>query len=149
MSDDKAHPTVNENVQELLAKAGVELLPGESSFQGFHRHAASHNWSRSKCKKWSRRIQFAEANAAFTDLDKLNSWLFNLGELPEESIRAARAKLKTLFVNICDLVLENFQCFNDLKSLRKYSVTKKKIFPLNEAKEEGLRDFLRHFFSSH
>ena len=90
----------------------------------------------------------ARAEEALDDLATLNRWLVKLS-LPEESSKtAARAAVKSVHINIFDLVEERFEpVFPSVKELLAYTRKNDKFFPKQQAKEGGvLKLFLRVFF---
>lgn len=90
---------------------------------------------------------------AFEDLGRMNRWLVQFGKPIATSKNKAYKSLKTLYVNIFDLLKLKVDATSkqveEIKhksvfALAHYSYVKKKIFPLHRAKEEGgLRAFLQ------
>lgn len=81
----------------------------------------------------------------FNKLEYLNNWLIKLGELSEQSVSNAHKSLKSIHVNIFDLLNENY-IRRSLSELKSYTRKNKLYFPLNRAKEENLRSFLKRIF---
>jgi hypothetical protein len=87
----------------------------------------------------------SEAKAAFRDLDKLNAWLTKLGKEPQPSKNKAIRELRTVRINIFDLVNHRFDKVH--KNHREFVLYTRKhqlFFPLEEAKGSGLSLFLVH-----
>eukprot|EP00762_Andalucia_godoyi_P007506 ANDGO_00773.mRNA.1 hypothetical protein CAOG_03730 len=97
-----------------------------------------------------RRALNAKVEAQFTaktrTLEGCNKLLGDFGLPPCESITKARAELAKIHINIYDLVAGRFdKVHKSVPALRKYSVDNGLIFPKQQAKSQGLRDFLRCF----
>lgn len=135
---------------EILRKCGVVLGHDELPIQALKRHAREKGWRVQTLRKWMELLRNAlilEANRAFNDLDKLNGWLQGLGMPEQKSMRKAQQALKTVFINIYDLLANRFHArMNSLQELRKYSRKNKLFYPLKQAKDQGLRAFLKHLW---
>lgn len=135
---------------DVLRRCGVKPAGNEDFWGALTRHAQEHQWSKKTLKRWEKELQSAfsaHAEAAFSDLAKLNVWLLGLGLAKAKSIKDARAALRTVHINIYDLLQRAYdQKHSTVAELRKYSIKHGLIYPIKQAKDEGLRDFLRHFF---
>jgi hypothetical protein len=74
----------------------------------------------------------------------LNSWLEGLGREPMETISKARKALKSVFINIYDLIDKNYAAEKKtLNALRKYTAKNKLYYPLQSAKSSAVKVFLQ------
>lgn len=88
--------------------------------------------------------QLERANDKLNDINALNKWLQAFGMEPRESKTQALRALRRININIFDLLDGNLdRTFDDVASLGRYSSKQNKIFPLELAKSEGLKAFLR------
>ena len=78
-------------------------------------------------------------------LKQLNDILVALGGMAVTSMTQVRKALKTArHINIYDLLAGRFErSFTDFREFRTYTKENKLIFPRDEAKDGGLRLFLR------
>ena len=142
---------------EYLQTLGIKPLPRESAREALLRHAADYSWREKTIERHMRVLvahlqeeAIAQANAGFDDLDQLNRWLSCFGMKEQPSKSKAVSALRGVHINIYDLVAERYEKrFASVQELRRYSRKAKLIFPLSQAKAEGLRCFLRPLFSMH
>ena len=90
--------------------------------------------------------QHPEQTSGFNDLDQLNLWLAKLGLEPQPNKSRAIGALRDVHINLFDLLADRFdRRWATVRELRRYSVDKGLIYPLQAAKQsgEGLRVFLR------
>jgi len=88
------------------------------------------------------------ANFAAADhsLERLNGFLARLGRAEEPSKTKARKALRSVMINIYDLVDGQDVVFATLAELRDYTIAGRLFFPRGLAKSAGMRDFLRVIF---
>lgn len=134
-------------INELLRSCGATLAAGESPLDGLRRHAQEHRWRRPTLRRWENALRqhlHVIAESAFDSLTQLNAWLVRF-DLPAETSKSrARTALRSVFINIYDLLQgRHDERHASLSALRKYSHEKRLFYPLRKAKNEGLRDFLR------
>ena len=87
--------------------------------------------------------------AGLIDLPTLNHWLVGLGHEAMETVTKARRMLKTVYINIYDLVDENYAAeLPTRNALRKYTAKKQLYYPLQAAKSSTVKVFLQHLMPS-
>jgi hypothetical protein len=90
------------------------------------------------------RTSLASVNQQFNDLTSLNALEERFGLPCSPSIAKAAKALAALHMNIWDVVEGKDIRHPNVHALRTYTRNKKKFFPRNRAKAEGLRVFLIH-----
>ncbi len=148
----EAQRPANASPADVLRRCGIKPQGEEDLWGALTRHAREKKWNKTTIKRWERKLQkafAARAESTFSDLTKLNVWLVGLGLPKATSIKEARAALRTVHINIYDLLQGAYDKKHEtVADLRKYTVKYSLIYPLQQAKDEGLRDFLRPFFGS-
>lgn len=138
-------------------KHGISREHDEEPMDAFSRAAAARNWStRDTANRYQayqeliERIQAEQkrVDAAFAkgliDLPTLNKWLVGLGREPMDTAKKARRVLQTIFINIYDLVDENYGAEKgSLNKLRNYTAEKQLYYPLQAAKSSTVKVFLQ------
>jgi hypothetical protein len=131
----------------ILRGCGVKREEKESALEALARHAHDQKWRKPTLKKWRTAVKkvFMEvAESAFDSLAHLNQWLTKFGLPKETTAKKARAALRTIHINIFDLLQNQLhKTFRTLQELKIYSRKNKLFYPLEQAKSEGLREFLR------
>jgi len=119
----------------------------ETATEALGRHAKARQWREATLYRWKRRLQEAqlkEAESAFNDIGRLNKWLKGFGLEEQKSVKVAHTLLRTVYINIFDLLEDRFdRAKSSLAALRSYTQKRRLFYPLKLAKSEGLRDFLR------
>jgi len=135
------------SVEKVLRSCHVQPLDGESAFDSLKRHAKEQGWSQKLLKRWTaalRNAMMAHAESAFNSLQRLNEWLIGFSYPAESSVKKARAILRTIHINIFDLLENRFDKRHDsLRALQHYTRKHGRYYPLSKAKNDGLREFLR------
>jgi len=135
---------------DLLRSCGLVLGAGESPLEVLRRHARHRLWRPATLRKWERLLLpllQVVAESAFDSLTSMNKWLIGLGLPPATSKSEAHKLLRGVYINIYDLLAERYdrKC-SSLAALRKYTHQHRLYYPLAQAKNEGLRVFLRKLF---
>jgi hypothetical protein len=134
----------------------------EGNMAAFHRAASDQMWSQEKTAELlqqyqallhrieseQHRVDDAVA-AGLQDLETLNTWLRGLGRPPMDTIAKARKALKRIYINIYDLVGENYAAEKKtLNELRKYTAKNQLYYPLQAAKTTTVKVFLQRLMPS-
>ena len=119
---------------------------GLCGIESFQNEAA---WiAHSNGKRHRRQVAFethaANANKHFDNLDQLNAWLVQFGKQPQRTKTQAVKALKSVHVNIIDLLEGRPKLFSSVTQLAAYTRHSEKTFPRERAKTDGLKVFLRH-----
>src|SRR5579872_6281954 len=135
---------VSMSPSDVLRRCGVKPQEGEDLWGAVSRYARQHKWKDDTRIWWEKELQRAfasRAESSFGNLNKLNEWLVGLGLPKAKSMKAARSALKTVHINIYDLLEKHYdQIHQTVAALRKYTLKHGLVYPLQQAKDKGLRD---------
>jgi hypothetical protein len=131
------------HVQRVMQKYRISLVNGEDPLITIERAVNERNLGKRVMREFLKAYAEDNANEFFDNLPKLNECLERLGKRSEDSLTKARASLRTIHINIYDLLAGRWVVHNSVRALRKYTLSNKLVFPKDKAKSQGLRDFLR------
>lgn len=130
---------------EYFKQHNFDIKDNERMIDAFKRLSIKKRWNQEYLKK--EKINFiniinTNLNERYNNLEHYQVLCIKLFNIKPITITQCKKELKKVYINIWDIIDENYTYFTDYKEFKKYTLNCK-VYPRKEAKKLNLNVFLK------